>query len=83
MDTYTSISIAISLIAVFVSIASYMTNKAINNHMQLQNSYIELCKKLQKLIELLLEKWYVSRYEEELLYSDICDISEKKEEERK
>ena len=49
MDTY--ISIAISLIAVFVSIASYMTNKAINNHMQLQNSYIELCKKLQKLID--------------------------------
>ena len=39
--------------------------------------------KLQKLIELLLEKWYVSRHEEELLYSEICGISKEKEEMRK
>ena len=39
--------------------------------------------KLQKLIELLLEKWYVSRYEEELLYSEICGISDEKEDMRK
>lgn len=39
--------------------------------------------KLQKLIELLLEKWYISRHEEELLYREICDISDKKQEERK
>ena len=39
--------------------------------------------KMQKLIELLLEKWYVSRHEEELLYSEICDISDEKEEMRK
>ena len=39
--------------------------------------------KLQKLIELLLEKWYISRHEEELLYTEICDISDKKQEERR
>ena len=39
--------------------------------------------KLQKLIELLLEKWYISRHEEELLYSEICGISKEKEEMRK
>ena len=38
---------------------------------------------MQKLIELLLEKWYVSRHEEEWLYSEICDISDEKEEMRK
>ena len=39
--------------------------------------------KLQKLIELLLEKWYISRHEEELLYSEICGISDEKEKMRK
>jgi hypothetical protein len=39
--------------------------------------------KLQKLIELLLEKWYIARYEEELLYSEISNISDDKQTERK
>lgn len=34
--------------------------------------------KLQKLIELLLEKWYVARYEDENLFSEVVNISEEK-----
>ena len=39
--------------------------------------------KLQKLIELLLDNWYIARHEEEILYSDIADISEDKQAQRK
>ena len=39
--------------------------------------------KLQKLIELFLEKWYINRHEEEQLYADIAQTAEEKEEERK
>ena len=39
--------------------------------------------KLLRLIELLLEKWYVSRYEEEELCKSIGAIADKKESERK
>lgn len=39
--------------------------------------------KLQKLIELLLEKWYINRHEEEKLYVDIAQTAEDKEEARK
>ncbi|MCI1952026.1 MAG: DUF4145 domain-containing protein [Clostridiales bacterium] len=34
--------------------------------------------KLLKLIELLIEKWYISRHDEEKLYSDIVEINEEK-----
>lgn len=39
--------------------------------------------KLQKLIELFLEKWYINRHEEEQLYADIAQTAEDKEEARK
>ncbi len=39
--------------------------------------------KLLKLIELLLEKWYISRQEEEELYDSIVTIADEKAEERK
>lgn len=39
-------------------------------------------KSLQKLIELLLEKWYINRYEEEQLYADIVKTAEDKKEQR-
>lgn len=39
--------------------------------------------KLLKLIELLLEKWYISRHEEEELYDSIVTIADEKAEERK
>lgn len=39
--------------------------------------------KLLKLIEHLLEQWYVNRHEQELLYSDIIGIDEAKQSERK
>ncbi len=39
--------------------------------------------KLQKLIEILLEKWYVARHDEEELYLQITQISEDKDEIRK
>jgi hypothetical protein len=39
--------------------------------------------KLQKLIELLLEKWYINRHEEEQLYADIAQTAEEKEERKK
>lgn len=38
--------------------------------------------KLLKLIELLIEKWYINRHETEELYSDIIGISEEKEDQR-
>lgn len=38
--------------------------------------------KLQKLIELLFDKWYIARHDEEKLLSDISDISDKKQAER-
>ena len=50
MDIYTGISIIASVIAVIVSIVSHKTNKAINNQIQLQNNYFELCRKMQNLI---------------------------------
>lgn len=40
-------------------------------------------KKLQKLIELLMEQWYVARHDEEMLLTEIADISNEKESERK
>lgn len=39
--------------------------------------------KLIKLIELLIEQWYVDRHEQEELYSKLIDINEQKQEERK
>lgn len=39
-------------------------------------------KKLQKLIELLFDKWYMARHDEEELYNEISDISDKKQTER-
>lgn len=39
--------------------------------------------KLLKLIELLIEKWYINRYETEKLYSDIIGINEEKQNQRK
>ena len=39
--------------------------------------------KLLKLIELLLEKWYISRHEEEELYDSIVTMADEKAEERK
>lgn len=38
--------------------------------------------KLQKLIELLLEKWYIDRYEEEKLYAEIIQTAEQKQDGR-
>lgn len=40
-------------------------------------------KKLQRLIELLLDKWYVARHDEEELYSSINDTVDDKEEQKK
>lgn len=40
-------------------------------------------KKLQKLIELLMDKWYIARHEEEALLTEIVDISDEKQIERK
>lgn len=39
--------------------------------------------KLQKLIELLLNKWYIANHEEEELYAEIAQAAEKKAEQRK
>lgn len=39
-------------------------------------------KKLQKLIELLFDKWYMARHDEEELYNEISDIADKKQTER-
>ncbi len=39
-------------------------------------------KKLQKLIEMLLDKWYVARYEEEQVCKDIIEISEEKQKQK-
>lgn len=39
--------------------------------------------KLLKLIEMLLEKWYVVRHEEEMLLEEIVGIAQRKEEQRK
>ena len=50
MYIYTIISIVVSIIALIVSVVSHKTNKAINNQIQLQNNYFELCQKLQNLI---------------------------------
>ena len=38
--------------------------------------------KLQKLIELLFDKWYIARHDEEKLLNDISDTSDKKQAER-
>lgn len=40
-------------------------------------------KKLLKLIELLLEKWYIARHDEETLLADIVEIADEKAAERK
>ena len=40
-------------------------------------------KKLLKLIELLFEKWYIARHDEEALLSDIVEIADEKDAERK
>lgn len=40
-------------------------------------------KKLLRLIELLLDKWYIARHDEEVLLNDISSISEDKEKARK
>lgn len=51
------------------------------------NSIIDIqpneAKKLLKLIELLLEKWYIARHDEEMLLADIEEIADAKESERK
>lgn len=39
--------------------------------------------KLKRLIETLLEKWYITRHDEEELFDSIVDVAEKKEEKRK
>ncbi len=39
--------------------------------------------KLQKLIELLIEKWYIARHDEEALFADIAQTAEEKQEARK
>lgn len=39
--------------------------------------------KLQKLIELLMDKWYIARHDEESLLNEIVDISDEKQQERK
>lgn len=39
--------------------------------------------KLNRLIELLIEKWYISRHDEEALYAEICTVSEEKQNQRK
>lgn len=39
--------------------------------------------KLIKLIEHLLDQWYINRHEQELLYTDIIDIDKAKQSERK
>ena len=39
--------------------------------------------KLLKLIEMLLEKWYITRHDEEALLNEIIGIAESKEEQRK
>ena len=51
------------------------------------NSIIEVdaseAQKLNRLIELLIEKWYISRHDEEALYAEICAVSEEKQNQRK
>ena len=39
-------------------------------------------KKLIKLIELLIEKWYISRYDEEQLFDEISSMADEKESKR-
>lgn len=39
--------------------------------------------KLQKLIELLMEKWYISRHDEEVLFAEIAQTAGDKQEQRK
>ena len=39
--------------------------------------------KLQKLIELLIEKWYIARHDEEALFAEIAQTAEEKQEARK
>ncbi len=39
--------------------------------------------KLKKLIELLFEKWYIARHDEEELYNDIADTADEKSNQRK
>lgn len=50
MDIYTGIGIVVSIVALIISYRSYLTTKAINNQVQLQNNYLELCQRLQTLI---------------------------------
>ena len=38
--------------------------------------------KLQKLIELLIEKWYIARHDEELLFDEIAQTAEEKQDKR-
>lgn len=38
--------------------------------------------KLQKLIELLMEKWYINRHDEEQLFADLVGIADEKKEQR-
>lgn len=40
-------------------------------------------KALKKLIELLLDKWYISRHDEEALFNNIAEITDQKEQKRK
>ena len=40
---------------------------------------LDEAKKLLKLIELLMDKWYIARHDEEQLLSDITDIANDKE----
>lgn len=44
---------------------------------------ISEAKKLQKLIEMLFDKWYIAKHDEEELFNEIIDTSDKKQTERK
>lgn len=39
---------------------------------------MQMSTEIEPLIELLIEKWYIARHDEELLYAEICDISDEK-----
>ena len=43
---------------------------------------VDEAKKLKQLIELLIEKWYIARHDEETLYSEITGISDEKQEQK-
>ena len=54
-----------------------------NSQMEYHDIDPDEAQKLIKLIEHLLEQWYISRHEQELLYADIIGIDETKQSARK